>query len=86
MKALTSPISTYFFSNYVVQDIQNDPTDEEDLKSSQDYLDDVNEEFEARALLANSKRFFKIIHPRCVVQNPWTNLNATSVVELVTWP
>ncbi|GKD59774.1 hypothetical protein Tco_1297283 [Tanacetum coccineum] len=33
--------------------------DEDDTKSSQEYLNDLEEEYQARALLAKSKRFFK---------------------------
>nr|GEY63906.1 hypothetical protein [Tanacetum cinerariifolium] len=35
------------------------PDDEEDTKSSQEYLNDLEEKYQARALLAKSKRFFK---------------------------
>ncbi|GKA46466.1 hypothetical protein Tco_0739349 [Tanacetum coccineum] len=42
-KAITSPISTTFFSNSVVQDFQDKPSDEEDMRISKDYLDDLNE-------------------------------------------
>ncbi|GJX09344.1 retrovirus-related pol polyprotein from transposon TNT 1-94, partial [Tanacetum coccineum] len=40
-------------------DFQESPVDEEDTRSSQEYLDDLEEEYHARALLAKSKRFFK---------------------------
>ncbi|GJR63025.1 retrovirus-related pol polyprotein from transposon TNT 1-94 [Tanacetum coccineum] len=39
--------------------IDNSLDDEEDTRSSQEYLDDLEEEYQARALLAKSKRFFK---------------------------
>ncbi|GJW02119.1 retrovirus-related pol polyprotein from transposon TNT 1-94 [Tanacetum coccineum] len=35
------------------------PDDEEDTRSSHEYLNDLEEEYQARALLAKSKRFFK---------------------------
>ncbi|GKA74823.1 hypothetical protein Tco_0781125, partial [Tanacetum coccineum] len=35
------------------------PDDEDDTRSSQEYLDDLEEEYHARVLLAKSKRFFK---------------------------
>ncbi|GKD17598.1 retrovirus-related pol polyprotein from transposon TNT 1-94, partial [Tanacetum coccineum] len=35
------------------------PDDEEDTRSSQEYLNDLEEEYQARSLLAKSKRFFK---------------------------
>ncbi|GKB99276.1 uncharacterized protein Tco_0985413 [Tanacetum coccineum] len=40
-------------------DIQDGPNDIEDVRSSQEYLNDLNEEFQEGALLANSKRFFR---------------------------
>ncbi|GKA93554.1 hypothetical protein Tco_0815540 [Tanacetum coccineum] len=60
-KSLVSatPLSTAFFSTSIVQDFQDSPDDEEDIRSSQEYLDDLEEEYQARDLLAKSKRFFK---------------------------
>ncbi|GJY23314.1 retrovirus-related pol polyprotein from transposon TNT 1-94, partial [Tanacetum coccineum] len=55
----TTPLSTAFFSTFIVQDIQDSPNDEEDTRSSPEYLNDLEEEYQARALLAKSKRFFK---------------------------
>ncbi|GJU12588.1 hypothetical protein Tco_1134984 [Tanacetum coccineum] len=40
-------------------DFQDSPDDEEDTKSSHEYLNDLEEKYQARALLANSRRFFK---------------------------
>ncbi|GJV60137.1 hypothetical protein Tco_1466237 [Tanacetum coccineum] len=40
-------------------DIQDSPDDEEDTRSNHEYLDDLEEEYQERALLAKSKRFFK---------------------------
>nr|GFA18602.1 retrovirus-related Pol polyprotein from transposon TNT 1-94 [Tanacetum cinerariifolium] len=40
-------------------DFQDSPDDEEDTRSRQEYKDDLKEEYQARALLAKSKRFFK---------------------------
>ncbi|GJU69330.1 retrovirus-related pol polyprotein from transposon TNT 1-94 [Tanacetum coccineum] len=40
-------------------DFQDSPDDEEDTRSSQEYLNDLEEEYQARALLDKSKRFFK---------------------------
>ncbi|GJW70074.1 retrovirus-related pol polyprotein from transposon TNT 1-94 [Tanacetum coccineum] len=54
-----TPLSTAFFSTSIVQDFQDSPDDEEDTKSSQEYLNDLEEEYQERALLAKSKRFFK---------------------------
>ncbi|GKB91399.1 hypothetical protein Tco_0963671 [Tanacetum coccineum] len=60
-KSLVSatPLSTTFFSTSIVQDFEDSPDDEEDTRSSQEYLNDLEEEYQARALLAKSKRFFK---------------------------
>ncbi|GJY67877.1 retrovirus-related pol polyprotein from transposon TNT 1-94 [Tanacetum coccineum] len=55
----TSPLSTAFFSTSIVQDFQDSPDDEEDTRSSHEYLNELEEEYQARALLAKSKRFFK---------------------------
>ncbi|GKA23622.1 flavonol 3-sulfotransferase-like protein [Tanacetum coccineum] len=38
---------------------EDSPDDEEDTRSSHEYLNDLEEEYQARALLAKSKRFFK---------------------------
>ncbi|GJX07390.1 putative ribonuclease H-like domain-containing protein [Tanacetum coccineum] len=40
----------------VLEDFQDNPDDEEDTKSSHGYLKDLEEKFQARALLAKSKR------------------------------
>ncbi|GJQ97458.1 retrovirus-related pol polyprotein from transposon TNT 1-94 [Tanacetum coccineum] len=60
-KSLVSatPLSTAFLTTSIVQDFQDSPDDEEDTKSSHGYLNDLEEEYQARALLAKSKRFFK---------------------------
>ncbi|GKC81249.1 retrovirus-related pol polyprotein from transposon TNT 1-94 [Tanacetum coccineum] len=60
-KSLVSatPLSTAFFSTSIVQDFQDSPDDEEDTRSSYEYLNDLEEEYQVRALLAKSKRFFK---------------------------
>ncbi|GJW95248.1 retrovirus-related pol polyprotein from transposon TNT 1-94 [Tanacetum coccineum] len=52
-------LSTAFFSSFIIQDFQDSPHDEEDTRSYQDYMNDLEEEYQARALLAKSKRFFK---------------------------
>ncbi|GJV23900.1 retrovirus-related pol polyprotein from transposon TNT 1-94 [Tanacetum coccineum] len=41
------------------EDFQDSSDDEEDTRSSHEYLNDLEEEYQARALLAKSKRFFK---------------------------
>ncbi|GJR36064.1 hypothetical protein Tco_1211748 [Tanacetum coccineum] len=40
-------------------DFQDSPDDEEDTRSSQEYMNGLEEEYQERALLAKSKRFFK---------------------------
>nr|GFC29834.1 hypothetical protein [Tanacetum cinerariifolium] len=40
-------------------DFQDSPDDEGDTRSSQEYMNDLEEEYQARAILAKSKRFFK---------------------------
>ncbi|GJU17292.1 retrovirus-related pol polyprotein from transposon TNT 1-94 [Tanacetum coccineum] len=54
-----TPLSTAFISTSIVQEFQDSPDDEEDTRSSHEYLNDLEEEYQARALLAKSKRFFK---------------------------
>ncbi|GKE90571.1 hypothetical protein Tco_1571666 [Tanacetum coccineum] len=60
-KSLVSatPLSTAFFSSSIVQDFHDSPDDKEDTRSSYEYLNDLEEEFQAWALLAKYKRFFK---------------------------
>ncbi|GJT14716.1 hypothetical protein Tco_0873422 [Tanacetum coccineum] len=55
----TTPLLTAFFSTSIVEDFQDSPDDEEDTRSSHEYLNDLEEEYQERALLAKSKRFFK---------------------------
>ncbi|GJS49295.1 hypothetical protein Tco_0599416 [Tanacetum coccineum] len=54
-----SPISTAFFSNNIVQDLQENFNDEADERTSEEYLSDLDIKFHKRALLANSKCFIK---------------------------
>ncbi|GKC70944.1 hypothetical protein Tco_1116827, partial [Tanacetum coccineum] len=56
-----TPLSTAFFSTSIVQDFQDSPNDEEDTRSTQEYLNDLEEEYQARALIAKSKRFFDVV-------------------------
>ncbi|GJS80454.1 hypothetical protein Tco_0730335 [Tanacetum coccineum] len=60
-KSLVSatPLSTAFLTTSIVQDFQDSPDDKDDTRSSHEYLNDLEEEYQARALLAKSKRFFK---------------------------
>nr|GEU91639.1 reverse transcriptase domain-containing protein [Tanacetum cinerariifolium] len=43
----------------LLEDFQDSHDDEKNTKSSQKYLNDLEEDFQARALLAKSKKFFK---------------------------
>ncbi|GJW97914.1 hypothetical protein Tco_0179722, partial [Tanacetum coccineum] len=54
-----TPLSTTFISTSIVQDSQDSPNDEEDTRSNHEYLNDLEKGYQARALLAKSKRFFK---------------------------
>nr|GEU45231.1 hypothetical protein [Tanacetum cinerariifolium] len=59
LASLLAPLSTAFFFSSIVQDFQDSPDDEEDTRSSHEYLNDLEEEYQARALLEKSKIFFK---------------------------
>ncbi|GJV14959.1 retrovirus-related pol polyprotein from transposon TNT 1-94 [Tanacetum coccineum] len=41
------------------KDFQDSPDDEDDARSSQEYMNDLEEEYQGRSLLAKSRRFFK---------------------------
>ncbi|GKA19447.1 retrovirus-related pol polyprotein from transposon TNT 1-94 [Tanacetum coccineum] len=51
-----TPLLTVFFSTSIVHDFQDSPDDEEDTRISQEYMNDLEEEYQARALFANSIR------------------------------
>ncbi|GJV27325.1 retrovirus-related pol polyprotein from transposon TNT 1-94 [Tanacetum coccineum] len=53
------PLSTAFTSTFIFQDFQDSLDDEEDARSSQEYMNDLEEEYQVRALLAKSKRFLQ---------------------------
>nr|GEZ86461.1 hypothetical protein [Tanacetum cinerariifolium] len=54
-----TPLATAFFSTSIVHDFQDSSDDEEDTRSSHEHLNNLEEEYQAKALLAKSKRFFK---------------------------
>ncbi|GKD05613.1 hypothetical protein Tco_1180587, partial [Tanacetum coccineum] len=58
IKSLVSatPLSTAFLTTSIIQDFQDSLDDEEDTRSSHEYLNDLEEEYQARALLDKSKR------------------------------
>nr|GEV02902.1 hypothetical protein [Tanacetum cinerariifolium] len=76
-KSLVSviPLLTAFFSTSIVQDFQDSPDDEEDTRSSHEYLNDLEKEYQARDLLAKSKRFFKKGTQRCPLQEHQAVIN-----------
>ncbi|GJZ63377.1 hypothetical protein Tco_0619798 [Tanacetum coccineum] len=51
----STPISTAFFSNNVIQNFQENSDDEVDERTSEEYLRDLDIKYHERALLANSK-------------------------------
>nr|GEY46820.1 hypothetical protein [Tanacetum cinerariifolium] len=55
----STPLSTTFFSTSIVQDFQDSLDYEEFTRSSHEYLNELEEEYQARALLDKSKRFFE---------------------------
>nr|GFC46378.1 hypothetical protein [Tanacetum cinerariifolium] len=65
-------------------DFQNSPDDEEDTRSNQEYINDLEMEFHERTLLAKSKRLFKNVSKGSVVQRQLNKLNVTNVEENVT--
>ncbi|GJS88246.1 retrovirus-related pol polyprotein from transposon TNT 1-94 [Tanacetum coccineum] len=76
----TTPLSTAFISTSIVQDFQDSPDDEEDIRSSYEYLNDIEEEYQARAqpsLKDSSRRVLKGL----AVQKQLTKLNATNVAR-----
>ncbi|GJU77774.1 hypothetical protein Tco_1274844 [Tanacetum coccineum] len=60
-KSLVSatPLSTALFSTSIIHNFKDSPDDEENTRSSQEYLNGLEEEYQAKALLAKYKRFFK---------------------------
>ncbi|GKF77208.1 hypothetical protein Tco_0229678, partial [Tanacetum coccineum] len=63
----TTPLSATFFSSSIVQDFQDSPDDEEDTRSIQEYMDDLEMEFHERALLDKSNELAtlqKIVSPK----------------------
>ncbi|GKB65296.1 retrovirus-related pol polyprotein from transposon TNT 1-94 [Tanacetum coccineum] len=56
---LKSLIMSVLLDDQMNSDFQDSLGDEEDIRSSHEYLSDLEEEYQARALLAKSKRLFK---------------------------
>ncbi|GJW61115.1 hypothetical protein Tco_0110450 [Tanacetum coccineum] len=57
-----TPLSTAFISTSIVKDFSDSPDDEEDTGSSHEYLNDLKEEYQARALLTKSKHLITEYH------------------------
>ncbi|GKD09843.1 hypothetical protein Tco_1189528, partial [Tanacetum coccineum] len=59
------PLSTAFFSTFIVQDIQDSPDDEEDTRSSHEYLNDLEEEYQVilQETASQKLQFPHINHP-----------------------
>ncbi|GJX49677.1 hypothetical protein Tco_0276522 [Tanacetum coccineum] len=77
----TTPLSTAFISTSIDQDFQDSPNDEEDTRSSHEYLNDIEEEYQARDLLANLKDSSRRVLKGSAVQKQLTKLNAISVAR-----
>ncbi|GKA13919.1 retrovirus-related pol polyprotein from transposon TNT 1-94 [Tanacetum coccineum] len=84
-KSLVSatPLLTSFISTSIIQDFQDCLDDEMDTRSSHEYLNDLEEEYQARALSAKSKRFFKKGTQRFSSAKQLTKLNATNVARKI---
>ncbi|GJT38903.1 hypothetical protein Tco_0938768, partial [Tanacetum coccineum] len=65
----------------LLEDFQDSLDNEEDTRRSQEYLNDLEEEYQARALLAKSKRLSKRGVKDSVLQKQLKILNATNVVD-----
>ncbi|GKC21981.1 hypothetical protein Tco_1024131 [Tanacetum coccineum] len=62
-------------------DYQDSPDNEEDTRSSHEYLNDLEEEYQARAFLAKSKSSSKRVLKGLAVHKQLTKLNATNVAR-----
>ncbi|GJT14369.1 hypothetical protein Tco_0861411 [Tanacetum coccineum] len=66
---LKSLIMSVLPDDQMNSDFQDSPDNEEDTRISQENLNDLEEEYQARALLAKSKRFFKKASKAPIVKN-----------------
>ncbi|GJU38405.1 hypothetical protein Tco_1191362 [Tanacetum coccineum] len=62
---------TNILSLLLYLDFQDSPDDEENTRRSHEYLNDLEEEYQVRALLAKSKRFFKMVLKVPLYQSPF---------------
>nr|GEX63154.1 retrovirus-related Pol polyprotein from transposon TNT 1-94 [Tanacetum cinerariifolium] len=86
-KSLVSaiPLLTAFFFTSIVQDFQDSPYNKEDTRSSHEYLNDLEEEYQARAILANSKRFVKKGTQRSSASKAFMVRNNGLITEAYEW-
>ncbi|GJR28725.1 hypothetical protein Tco_1104957 [Tanacetum coccineum] len=75
-------LSAAFFSTSIVKDFQDSPDDEEGARSSQEYMNDLEEEYQPRALLAKSNVSSKGYAMVCSAKQ-LIKLNATNVAEKI---
>nr|GEV87829.1 RNA-directed DNA polymerase, eukaryota [Tanacetum cinerariifolium] len=66
------------------EDFQDSPDDEEDTRSSHEYLNDLEKEYQTRALLAYLKDSSRKVLKVLAVQKKLTKLNVTNVARRVT--
>nr|GEV26425.1 hypothetical protein [Tanacetum cinerariifolium] len=72
--ATANPLSTAFFSTSIDQDFQDSPDDdEEDIGRSEEYLKDLKEEYQERAILPSLKDSLKrVLKGSVVLKQPMT--------------
>ncbi|GJX67814.1 putative reverse transcriptase domain-containing protein [Tanacetum coccineum] len=80
---LKSLIMSVFPDDQINSDFQDSPDDEEDTRSSHEYLNDLDEEYQAKALLAKSKGSSKRVLKGLAMQRQLTKLNAINVARRV---
>ncbi|GJT94828.1 hypothetical protein Tco_1090346 [Tanacetum coccineum] len=78
-------MSTAFFYTSIVQDFQDSPDDEEDTRSSLEYLNDLEEEYKTKSLLAKSKRFFKKGNQSVSAPSSFSSKNKGLIAESYDW-
>ncbi|GJU08275.1 hypothetical protein Tco_1124705 [Tanacetum coccineum] len=81
----TTPLSTAFFFTSIVQDFQDGPDDEEDTRSSHEYLNDLEEEYKARSLLAKSKSQGALLSSSVSASKAATVKNKGLIAEAYEW-
>ncbi|GKD30157.1 hypothetical protein Tco_1240935 [Tanacetum coccineum] len=69
------------FQALLSKDFQDSPDDEEDTRSSQEYLNDLEEEFQERALLAKYKRIFKKVKAKLALLSSGASSSKSLMVK-----